>query len=99
MSLIEAGAQELDDQGDVIEITCDPTDLPSLGEAVRSKGLTPIRSEATMLPKNTVPVEGSSAEKVLRLVNALDEHEDVQEVYANFDISDEVLEAIDAEAT
>jgi len=98
MSLIEAGAQEIDDQGDVIEITCEPTDLAPLSEAVRVKGLAPIRTEATMVPKNTVQVEGSAAEKVLRLVNALDEHEDVQEVYANFDISDEVLEAIDAEA-
>ncbi|RLE33686.1 YebC/PmpR family DNA-binding transcriptional regulator, partial [Candidatus Acetothermia bacterium] len=95
MSLIEAGAQEMDDQGETIEITCSPADLTSVAEAVRKMGLTPIRSELTMVPKNTVRVEGQAAAKVLKLIEALDENEDVQEVFANFDIPDEVLEKID----
>jgi YebC/PmpR family DNA-binding regulatory protein len=92
MSLIDAGALEMDDQGEAIEITCEPTDLPNLGSAVRERGLDPIRAEVTMLPKSTVHVEEGSAGKVLRLIEALDENEDVQEVFANFDIDDEVLE-------
>ena len=91
VSLIEVGAQEFDEQEDLIEIYCAPTDLPSLSEAVRAKGITPTRAEATMIPKNTVKVEGHAAEKVLKLINALDDNEDVQEVYANFDIPDAVL--------
>jgi len=96
MALIEAGADDIDDQGDTIEATCDPSLLSNLSDAAREHGVTPIRSEVTMVPKNTVHVEVSSAEKVLKLVDALDENEDVQEVFANFDIDDEVLERINA---
>jgi len=92
MTLIELGAQEIDDQGDVIEAYCDSTDLVTISAAVRKLGITPTRAEVTMIPKNTVKVEGHAAEKVLKLVDALDDNEDVQEVFANFDIPDEVLE-------
>jgi len=91
MSLIELGAQELDDQTEMIEVYCAPTDLPTLSEGIRAMGISPSRAEATMLPKNTVHVEGHAAEKVLKLINNLDDNEDVQEVYANFDIPDEIL--------
>ena len=91
MSLIEVGAQEFDEQEGLVEIYCSPSDLPALSEAVRARGITPARAEVTMIPKNTVKVEGHAAEKVLRLINALDDNEDVQEVYANFDIPDAIL--------
>jgi len=94
MSLIDAGAVELDDQGATIEITCEPAALPELSAAVRDRGLDPIRAEVTMLPKSTVHIEEESAGKVLRLMDALDENEDVQEVFANFDVDDEVLERL-----
>ena len=94
MSLIEAGAQDLDDQGDTIEITCESSALAELTQAVRDQGLAPMRAETTMVPKNNVHIEGASAIKVLKLVDALDEHEDVQEVFANFDIDDDVLESM-----
>jgi len=96
MSLIEAGAADLDDQGETIEITCEPADLASLSAAVREQGLDPIRAEVTMLPKSTVHIEETSAGKVLRLIDALDENEDVQEVFANFDVDDAVLEKLNA---
>lgn len=92
MSLIELGAQEFDEEEDAIEAYCDPANLISLSEGIRGLGITPSRAEVTMLPKNTVKVEGHAAEKVLKLVNDLDENEDVQEVFANFDIPDELLE-------
>jgi len=97
ISLIDAGADDIDDQNDTIEATCEASDLPALAQAVKEQGLTPIRAEATMIPKTTVHIEGSAADKVLKLVNALDEHEDVQEVYANFDIDDEYFEKLEAE--
>lgn len=97
ISLIDAGADDIDDQNDTIEATCEASDLPALAQAVKEQGLTPIRAEATMIPKTTVHIEGSAADRVLKLVNALDEHEDVQEVYANFDIDDEYFEKLEAE--
>ncbi len=96
LALIEAGADDIDDQGETIEATCDPSALADLSDAVRQREITPIRAEVTMLPKNTIHVEGSSAEKVLKLIDALDENEDVQEVFANFDVDDEVLERLNA---
>ena len=92
MSLIELGADEIDDQGDIIEAYCDPAKLIAISEGIRKLGINPSRAETTMLPKNTVKVEGHAAEKVLKLVDDLDDNEDVQEVFANFDIPDEVLE-------
>jgi len=92
MLLIELGADEMDDQGDIIEAYCDPAKLIAISEGIRKLGINPSRAETTMLPKNTVKVEGHAAEKVLKLVDALDDNEDVQEVFANFDIPDEVLE-------
>lgn len=91
MSLIELGAQEFDEQEETIEAYCVPADLPVLSEGLRKMGIIPSRAEVTMLPKNTVRVEGHAAEKVLKLLNALDDNEDVQEVFANFDIPDEIL--------
>ncbi len=97
MNLIELGAQEFDDQGDIIEVYCAPNDLAALEAEVAKLGITPTRAEVTMIPKNTVHVEGHTAEKVLKLIDALDENEDVQEVFANFDIPDEILAKIGGE--
>ncbi|MBU1050134.1 YebC/PmpR family DNA-binding transcriptional regulator [Candidatus Bipolaricaulota bacterium] len=96
-ALIEAGAEEISNQDGMIEATCAPADLPALIKVVKDRGITPDRAEATMIPKSTVHVEGAAAEKVLKIVNLLDEHEDVQEVFANFDIDDEFFEKLEAE--
>jgi YebC/PmpR family DNA-binding regulatory protein len=96
-ALIEAGAEDIANQDGMIEATCAPSDLPALIKAVKDLGITPDRAEATMIPKSTVHVEGAAAEKVLKIVNMLDEHEDVQEVFANFDIDDEYFEKLEAE--
>lgn len=97
ITLIDAGAEDIDAQGGVLEATCEPSDLPQLTHALAAMGLQPARAEVTMIPKNTIHVAGDAARKVLRLVSALDEHEDVQEVYANFDIDDAELERIASE--
>jgi len=91
MELIESGVEDLAEEDGVIEAYCDPSDLPSLAESVREKGVSPSRSEVTMVPKSTVHVEGHTAQKVLRLLDALDDNDDVQQVFANFDMPDEVL--------
>lgn len=96
IALIDAGAEDIEDQDGMIEATCTPSDLPALIKAVNDQGITPIRAEATMIPKSTVHVDGSAADKVLRIVDLLDEHEDVQEVFANFDIDDAYFEKLEA---
>jgi len=96
IALIDAGAEDIEDQDGTIEATCAPADLAALVQAVNNQGITPIRAEATMIPKSTVHVEGAAAGKVLKIVDLLDEHEDVQEVFANFDIDDEYFEKLAA---
>lgn len=94
MSLIEAGAQEIEEEGTTIQVYCAPTDLASLSAKIRALGATVTGAQSTMVPKSTVRVDGHAAEKVLKLINELDDNEDVQEVFANFDIPDEVLAKI-----
>jgi len=96
-ALIEAGAEDIDEQDGMIEATCAPADLPALTKIVKDLGIVPDRADVTMIPKSTVHVEGEAAGKVLKIVNMLDEHEDVQEVFANFDIDDEYFEQLEAE--
>jgi YebC/PmpR family DNA-binding regulatory protein len=93
MELIESGVEDLVEDDGVIELYCDPSDLQTLAETVREKGVSPSRSEVTMVPKSTVHVEGQTAQKILRLLDALDDNEDVQQVFANFDMPEEVLTA------
>lgn len=92
---IEAGAEDLKSEGDEWSIIADASSLMSVRKALESSGLEVTTAEITMLPKNIVKVESSeAARKVLKLVDTLEEHDDVQEVYANFDIPDEILEAV-----
>jgi len=85
---IDAGAEDVSSDGEIHEITTAPTDLYAVVKALEAMGLKAESAQLTMLPKNTVKVEGKQAESVLRLMEALEEHDDVQSVYANFDISE-----------
>ncbi len=91
---MEAGAEDLADEGERWLVTSAPADLMAVHAALEEAGLEPGSSELTMVPTSTVevPVE-SEAKRVLRLIEALDDHDDVQNVYANFDIPDEVMAA------
>ena len=94
---LEAGAEDLADDGEAWRITTPPTELHAVREALEGAGVAVASSELTMLPSATIPVaESDVAKRVLRLVDALDDNDDVQDVYANFDIDDSVLEAIEA---
>lgn len=90
---IEAGAEDVDTEGDVYEIATAPQDLHAVLEALEGMGLTSEEAKLTMTPKTTTKVEGSHARAVLRLLEALEDNDDVQNVYANFDISDEEMAA------
>ncbi|MBI5095024.1 MAG: YebC/PmpR family DNA-binding transcriptional regulator [Candidatus Hydrogenedentes bacterium] len=90
---IEAGAEDVDTDGDAFEISTDPTQLHAVSEALQKMGLKVDNATQTMVPKNTVKCEGKTAASVLRLLEQLEDHDDVQNVYANFDISDEAMAA------
>lgn len=91
---IEAGADDVDMDGPEYRIITAPTDLHAVAEALQGMGLKIGSAELTLEPKTTVKVEGKTAESVLKLFEALEDNDDVQNVYANFDISDEVMAAM-----
>ena len=91
---IEGGADDVATDGDTIEVITEPAQLSAVREALESAGIETEQVELTMVPKTTVQLDESDARKTLRLIDALEGSDDVQEVYANFDISDEVLEAV-----
>ena len=93
---LEAGAEDVRVEDDRYEVITQPSDLYRIREVMISAGITPHHSELTVIPKTTVKVEDKDAEKVLNLIEALEEHEDVQRVYSNFDISDEEMERVAA---
>jgi YebC/PmpR family DNA-binding regulatory protein len=89
-----AGAEDIEDQGDTWQITTSATDLQSVRTALETAGITFTSADLTMLPSTTVPLEdAASAKAVLRVLEALEDNDDVQNVYANFDIPDDVLAA------
>ena len=91
---LEAGAEDMRAEEDHWEIVTDVESFRPVVEALAAGGIEIASAEVTMLPKNTVELDKESAKKVLRLVDALEDYDDVQEVYANFDIPDDVLEEI-----
>jgi YebC/PmpR family DNA-binding regulatory protein len=94
---LEAGAEDLADDGEAWRITTPPGDLHAVRGALEAAGVAVSSSELTMLASSTIPVaESDVAKRVLRLVDTLDDNDDVQDVYANFDIADSLLEAIEA---
>ncbi len=94
--VLEAGAEDISSEGDLHEITCEIADLETVKEALKVKGIPTQTAEMTMIPSTTVAVVGDAAKQLLNLMEALEDHEDVQNVYANFDISDEEMEKLSA---
>ncbi|MDQ3146196.1 MAG: YebC/PmpR family DNA-binding transcriptional regulator [Actinomycetota bacterium] len=93
----DAGADDLVDDGDTWRVTAPPSALGALRNALESAGIPYDSAEASMEPTSTVPLERSEdAKAVLRLIDALDDHDDVQAVHANFDIPDELLRSVEA---
>ncbi len=91
---IEGGADDVTLDGETIEVVTEPSALSAVRQALEAAGIECEQVELTMIPKTTVKLDESDARKTLRLIDALEASDDVQEVYANFDISDEVLEAV-----
>jgi YebC/PmpR family DNA-binding regulatory protein len=94
---LEAGLEDLEADSDTYTGWCDPSDVADLRAALEEHGFTVQESGSTMVPASTVPIaEVSEARKVLNLLDLLDDNDDVQDVYANFDIPDDLLEELEA---
>ena len=91
---LEAGAEDLRDAESSWEIVTDPQDFKAVQAALESAGVTVESAELTMLPQSSVPVEGGEARQVLNLIESLEDLDDVQAVYANFDISEELMASL-----
>jgi YebC/PmpR family DNA-binding regulatory protein len=91
---IDAGAEDVQQDGDQFEVLTEPTDLAAVRDALAAAGIAFDSAELTMVPKNTVKLEEGDARKTMKIMDALEDSDDVQEVYANFDIPDEILEAL-----
>jgi len=97
MAALDAGADDIVDEGDTWRVTCEPGAVESVREALETAGIEVTSAESTMISSTTVPLEtADDAKRVLRVMDALEEHDDVQDVYANFDIPDAVLDAVEA---
>jgi YebC/PmpR family DNA-binding regulatory protein len=90
--VMEAGAENYEANGANFSVTTEPHDLASVRDALEKQGLKVTSADLTLVPQNTIPItEENEAKKVLRLMDAIDDHDDVQNVYSNFDISDELM--------
>jgi YebC/PmpR family DNA-binding regulatory protein len=95
MAALEAGADDVSPEGDSWRITCSPSDVYEVRDAIEAAGLTVVSAESTMVSSTVIEVaDPDEARKILRIVDALEDNDDVQDVYGNFDISDEIMEAV-----
>ncbi|MBM2622325.1 YebC/PmpR family DNA-binding transcriptional regulator [Actinoplanes sp. LDG1-06] len=96
LAVLDAGAEEINDLGDSFEVVSEPADLVAVRTALQDAGMEYDSAERPLLPTMSVPLDEEGARKLMKLVDALDDCDDVQEVYPNAEISDEVMAAIDA---
>jgi YebC/PmpR family DNA-binding regulatory protein len=92
--VLDAGADDLRDDGDNWEVLTDPGSYEAVLEAVKKAGIAPVSSSVAMIPQNYIKLEGAAASQMIRLMEALEEHDDVQNVHSNFDIDQKLLEEV-----
>src|SRR5687768_14555606 len=93
---LDSGAEDYTRTDDLWEITCEPASFEAIRSALLSKGIEPQSAELAMVPSTTIPIDAETAAKILRLTEALEEQEDVQNVYANFDIPADILATLES---
>lgn len=94
LTALDAGAEDVRESGDSFEIITAATDMPTVKAALAQASVRVESAEITQIPSTTIAVDASGAEKVLRLIDALEDLDDVQDVYANFDADDDVMESL-----
>jgi YebC/PmpR family DNA-binding regulatory protein len=92
--VLDAGAEDLRDDGENWEVVTDPSAYEAVLEAVKKTGLNPASSSVAMIPQNYIKLEGQQATQMIRLIEALEEHDDVQNVHSNFDVDQKLLEEV-----
>ena len=95
MVVLDAGAEEVNDLGEAFEIICEAGDLVAVRKAIQDAGIDYESAETNFLPSVSVELDEEGARKVFRLIEALEDSDDVQNVFANFDVSDEVMAAVE----
>ena len=90
---LEAGADDMADEGDNWEVLSDPAAFEAVRDAVKASGVEPASAQVAMLPQNYVKLTGAPANQMIKLMDALDDHEDVKQVWSNFDIEEKEIEA------
>ncbi len=94
---LDAGVEDIQEAGDSFELTCDPTAYREVAKVLEAAGIEPNASQITLIPKDTVDLDAPTARKVLKLMESLDDHDDVQNVSSNFNIPEEVMAEIGEE--
>ncbi|MBI3400958.1 MAG: YebC/PmpR family DNA-binding transcriptional regulator [Acidobacteria bacterium] len=92
-AVLDAGADDLQDDGDNWEVFTAPDTFAAVNEAVKALGIEPVSAKVSMIPQNLVKLEGKPAQQMMKLMEALDDHDDVQNIASNFDISEKEIEA------
>ena len=92
-AVLEAGGDDLRDDGDSWEILSDPPAFEAVRDAVKALGVEPATAQIAMLPQNYIKLEGKDANNMVKLMDALDDHDDVKQVWSNFDIEEKEIEA------
>jgi len=93
---LSAGAEDMQNTGEIFEITCEPESYDDLKDALKERKIPLESAELSMIPSNTIPVKDAEmARKIMNMMEDFEDHDDVQEVYANFDIPDEILSQIE----
>jgi transcriptional/translational regulatory protein YebC/TACO1 len=92
-SALEAGADDMRDDGESWEVLTDPSAFEAVRDAVKGLGIEPASAQVAMLPQNYVKLQGKVASQMIKLMDVLDEHDDVKQVWSNFDIEEKEIEA------
>jgi len=96
-AVLDAGAEEIDDHGEAFEIQCEATDVVAVRTALQEAGIEYDSAESAFVPSMLIEVDEDGARKMVQLIDALEDSDDVQNVFANFDASDEVMAALESE--
>jgi YebC/PmpR family DNA-binding regulatory protein len=94
-AVLEAGAEEVNDLGEAFEIVSEPVDLVPVRTALQAAGIDYESADSSFLPSMSIPLDADGAKKVFELIDAIEELDDVQNVYSNFDVSDEVMASLE----
>jgi YebC/PmpR family DNA-binding regulatory protein len=93
-AVLEAGAEEVNDVGEALEVVCEASDIVAVRTALQGAGIDYESADSSFLPSLSIPLDADGAAKVFALIDAIEELDDVQNVYSNFDVSDEVMASL-----